>query len=315
MLSIVTNTNVDIVKSAIKIFTELGLMEICDDKTIYMTETQKMLGESSSTKRVQQFRERKKQLMLINTNDDKCAYCGEEGIEPDHIIPKTKGGTDDSNNIVLSCRRCNGTKHNKDVSDFLNDNIQKFIDLDRVLRNSNILKYVDYVGGKFKMKRYRNVTETVCETEIEIEKELEKDIEKEKDIALSNDNVSVEPDEPLAKNGKIDFKAIAEWWNAHSKLKEITAVTDKRKSHLTARIKEHGIDAIYKAIDNVSNSKFLHGDNGKGWIATFDWVFLPNNFIKVLEGNYNNTDKSYINKTAERAERLRRTIEGIKNDA
>ena len=64
MLSVVTNTNIDIVRSAIKIFTELGLMEICDDKTIYMTETQKMLGESTSTHRVQAFRERQKTLQI-----------------------------------------------------------------------------------------------------------------------------------------------------------------------------------------------------------------------------------------------------------
>lgn len=44
MLSIITNTNVDIVKSAVKIFTELGLMDVFDDGTIYMQEIQKMIG-------------------------------------------------------------------------------------------------------------------------------------------------------------------------------------------------------------------------------------------------------------------------------
>lgn len=44
MLATITNTNVDIVKSAIQVFSQLGLMELWDDKTIYLSDTQKMLG-------------------------------------------------------------------------------------------------------------------------------------------------------------------------------------------------------------------------------------------------------------------------------
>ena len=56
MLSVITNTNIDIVRSAIKIFTQLGLMKIYDDKTIYMEETTKMLGietDYAKQKRIQ----------------------------------------------------------------------------------------------------------------------------------------------------------------------------------------------------------------------------------------------------------------------
>jgi len=64
MLATITNTNVDIVRSAVKLFQSLDLMEILDDKTIYMTETQKMLGEAKSTARVQRFREKQKVLAI-----------------------------------------------------------------------------------------------------------------------------------------------------------------------------------------------------------------------------------------------------------
>ena len=60
MLSIITNTNIDIVRSAIKIFTQLKLMEIFDDKTIYMSETTKMLGfETDWAKKKREYREQK----------------------------------------------------------------------------------------------------------------------------------------------------------------------------------------------------------------------------------------------------------------
>ena len=44
MLSTITRTNIDTVRSAIKIFTQLQMMEILDDGTIFMREVQKMLG-------------------------------------------------------------------------------------------------------------------------------------------------------------------------------------------------------------------------------------------------------------------------------
>jgi len=56
MLSAITNTNIDIVRSATKIFTELNLMDMLDDQTIYMTELNKMVGsetEWAAKKRIQ----------------------------------------------------------------------------------------------------------------------------------------------------------------------------------------------------------------------------------------------------------------------
>lgn len=70
MLATITNTNVDIVRMAIKIFTQLNMMEIMDDGTYFMSEVQKMIGSStqdehtreSTRLRVQAFRERQKAL-------------------------------------------------------------------------------------------------------------------------------------------------------------------------------------------------------------------------------------------------------------
>ncbi len=44
MLSTITNTNIDVVRSAMKVFTELKMIDIFDDQTIFMAETEKMLG-------------------------------------------------------------------------------------------------------------------------------------------------------------------------------------------------------------------------------------------------------------------------------
>jgi predicted phage replisome organizer len=47
MLSTITHTNIDIVRSAIKIFQSLELLEVLDDKTIYIRDTSKMLGNET----------------------------------------------------------------------------------------------------------------------------------------------------------------------------------------------------------------------------------------------------------------------------
>ena len=47
MLSVVTNTNVDIVRSAMKIFIDLNMMDIFDDQTIYMAEVDKLIGSET----------------------------------------------------------------------------------------------------------------------------------------------------------------------------------------------------------------------------------------------------------------------------
>lgn len=60
MLSVVTNTNIDIVRSAMKLFIELKMMSIYDDQTIYMTEVEKLLGSETrwaEKKRLQRAKE------------------------------------------------------------------------------------------------------------------------------------------------------------------------------------------------------------------------------------------------------------------
>ena len=61
MLATITNTNIDTVSTAMKLFRELGMVEILDDKTIYMNEVSKMLGtETYWAQKKREEREKKK---------------------------------------------------------------------------------------------------------------------------------------------------------------------------------------------------------------------------------------------------------------
>ena len=72
MLSTITNTNVDIVKTAIKIFTELKMMDVLDDGTYFMNEVQKMIGcETEWAQKKRDWRERKRLELLEDFSETK----------------------------------------------------------------------------------------------------------------------------------------------------------------------------------------------------------------------------------------------------
>lgn len=50
-----------------------------------------------------------------------CQYCGQIGgkLEADHIIPFSKGGSDEMSNLITSCRKCNRQKKDKSVDEFI----------------------------------------------------------------------------------------------------------------------------------------------------------------------------------------------------
>lgn len=64
---------------------------------------------------------------LLDKWGRKCAYCNKKDIplEIEHIIPKSRGGTNRVSNLTLSCNRCNLKKGNKTAKEFGYPDIQK----------------------------------------------------------------------------------------------------------------------------------------------------------------------------------------------
>lgn len=63
---------------------------------------------------------------LLEKFHHKCAYCGKEGVplEIEHIIPKSRGGTNRISNLTIACHECNQKKNNKTAKEFGYPNIQ-----------------------------------------------------------------------------------------------------------------------------------------------------------------------------------------------
>lgn len=80
---------------------------------------------------------------------DMCPYCNKKlkpkDLSVDHIIPKSRGGSDDIRNLRLVCKKCNLLKGNfiesefSRVRHFIEDNPDIAIELSRRLRSSGFL--------------------------------------------------------------------------------------------------------------------------------------------------------------------------------
>lgn len=95
-----------------------------------------------------------------------------------------------------------------------------------------------------------------------------------------------------------DVQQVIDAWN-ETGLKQIERITpeSKRGEMTRKRIRDYGLDKVLEAVSKVKTSKFLCGENEKGWYATYDWFILPSNFQKVLEGNYDDRNRKEESKT------------------
>lgn len=65
-------------------------------------------------------------LELCGLYDNRCAYCNQKivALQPDHIIPLVRGGSNDIENIVPACKSCNTSKQDTPLLVWLHNRIQ-----------------------------------------------------------------------------------------------------------------------------------------------------------------------------------------------
>lgn len=91
------------------------------------------------------------------------------------------------------------------------------------------------------------------------------------------------------------YPSVLELWNSSAKrnIPKVRSISPARKEKVRLRVKEMGgweqaRDILAECFRKISESDFCNGSTGK-WTATFDWFFEnEKNWLKVLEGNYDN---------------------------
>jgi len=72
-------------------------------------------------------------------------------------------------------------------------------------------------------------------------------------------------------------------------ISEVKKLSETRKRKIKSIYLEFSKEDIQKVVLKAKESYFLQGLTGKrDWIASFDWMLEKRNFIKILEGNYDN---------------------------
>lgn len=99
-----------------------------------------------------------------------------------------------------------------------------------------------------------------------------------KDNNTSSDEIS---------DSRIPYENIINLFNATCKtLPKVKARNKARDKKIKNMFRELGLENIEIVFKKAENSSFLSGRNGTWGNCGFDWLINPSNYIKVLEGNY-----------------------------
>jgi len=129
---------------------------------------------------------------------------------------------------------------------------------------------------KYREKQQRNKVKRLCNVSVTgQETETDTDIEPK-----GSCETGVSPVRPAE---------IVEAWNITADrlgLSKIAKLTDDRKRKLSARCKDASLDDFRAALAAIERSRWLQGDNDRGWKANFDFFLQPKSFTKLIEGAY-----------------------------
>jgi len=80
--------------------------------------------------------DKKDRIKIWTKTEGRCAYCGKflkpnkqwNSFEIDHMHPRIQGGSNDKNNLIASCVRCNHKKSGRTVEEYKEYLIKQFTD-------------------------------------------------------------------------------------------------------------------------------------------------------------------------------------------
>ena len=88
----------------------------------------------------------------------------------------------------------------------------------------------------------------------------------------------------------INYDGLIKYWNEQTKgiWGKLNSIENNRKKMVRARIREHGKKSFMQAILMACQSSYLRSQT---WF-NFDWMIKPNNFDKLISGNYNHEEQA-----------------------
>jgi len=108
-----------------------------------------------------------------------------------------------------------------------------------------------------------------------------------------------EKDKDTNRIEKVPYQKIVDLYNDICvSMPSVKTITSKRKEKMKVLYREvRDLEVIEECFRKAEKSSFLNGSSGKWSGCNFDWLVNYNNFIKVLEGTYD--DKEVVKKRKE----------------
>lgn len=95
-----------------------GRRSKCYSCAVPYTRTCKTCNKNINGERVFCGECRTRKIIKILEEDSICVYCENKADSIDHVLARTRGGTDDESNLVPACFSCNASKSNKLLSEW-----------------------------------------------------------------------------------------------------------------------------------------------------------------------------------------------------
>lgn len=119
---------------------------------------------------------------------------------------------------------------------------------------------------------------------------------------VNEENISMSPqsvvDDLNSAKKNVPYAKIKNLWNEifqDTAISKCDKVTEKRKAAIRQRWYNgtgQDLNNWENAFSKIKQSDFLMGNNDKDWQASFDWVIRPDSITKIMEGKYDNREKS-----------------------
>jgi len=245
----------------------------------------------SSNERVKRYREKRKKSglscngytkhkeFIMSRDNSRCVYCNsEKNLCLDHILPISKGGNDDKENLAVACKECNSGKAGRTPQE-----------AGMIILN----KETESIWLSWLQSQH--VTVTVTPPDTDTDTDTDTDI---KDISLSNDKDTVDDHEghqPVIDKIKpivIPYQDIlSTYHNTLPELSQVYQLTPTRRQ----KIKNLWLNEL-PSIEHweryfrfVKKSDFLMGKvNGsqRPFKCSIDFLIENRNYIKICEDKY-----------------------------
>ena len=165
---------------------------------------------------------------------------------------------------------------------------------------------------------YNNSQESVINVNINTQSKVKES--KGKEIKENNINIKTNINVEGKPTPSVDFnfeKFILFFNQNRGNISEVKKLSETRKRKIKSIYREFSKEDIQKVILKAKESNFLQGLTGKrDWIASFDWLLEKRNFIKILEGNYDNRTQNLEKNESSRNNTIgRASIETLRKNA